>query len=128
MNFSRRNFVKLGGIAAVTGIGLSNQTFSFASDRVLASQTCQGFQPHIGTQFQLSNDSSQFLATLTDIKEYPAVSKNGECFSLEFSLETKQVNQATYDVYNPNFGDFQLFMTEGQTEKTPTLIAVINRI
>ncbi len=128
MNFSRRNFVRLGGIAAVTGIGLANQTLSLASDRVLASQTCAGFQKHIRSQFQLSDDSSHFFATLTDIKEHPAVSTDGECFSLEFSVDAKQVNQATYDVYHPQFGDFQLFMTEGQTKKTPTLIAIFNRI
>jgi hypothetical protein len=120
--------MKLGGIAAITAIGLSKNTFSFPIDDLLLNLSRENFEQFVGDQFIIFNDSSSYYATLTNIKDFPSADKQGECFSIEFSVNTKLLSQSTYDIFHPSIGNFQLFMTEGKNNKVRTLMATINRI
>lgn len=128
MKFTRRKFIKLGGIAAITTIGLSNNSFSFSFEDQLASLSLENFQQLIGEQFIILNEVNSYSATLVNVKDFATNQKHGVCFSMEFSVDSKNLRQSTYDVFHPNIGNFQLFMTEGKRGKAKTLIAIINRI
>ncbi len=98
MKFSRRDFVKIGGIAAITSIGLSSSAFSKSADN-LEFQTSNDFSKLIDTNFFISNNNVSITA-----------------------------NEDTYQVFHPELGKFDLFLAEGRNGKKRVLLATVNRI
>jgi hypothetical protein len=125
MNFSRRDFVKLSGIAAVTSLGLSSFAFGQTQGDVLSQQTSESLRRLIGTEFYFTTDNISTTAILTNIKDFPHKTENGESFSMEFEIPLKRINEAGYRVWHADLGDFELYCTAG---KSRTLLATINRI
>ena len=89
MNFSRRDFVKLGGTAAVASLGFSSLAFGKTKDDVLANLTSDSFQRLIGSEFYVTGNNLSTAATLTRVKDFPNKPANGESFSLEFQTSVK---------------------------------------
>ncbi len=128
MKFTRRDFVRLSGMAALAGFGLSGAAFARTDGDALAAQTADSFRNLIGSEFYFYNEKGSAPATLVEIRDYPVATKRGESFSLFFETEIERPEQMTYRVYHPKIGNFELFMTEGRNEKRPLLIAAINRL
>jgi hypothetical protein len=128
MGFTRRDFIKFGGIAAVSTIGLSGQVFAAKGGADLAHLNGDAFRGLIGTEFVVSTAEVSVSATLSEVRDFTKPSKKGECFLLVFDARAERVEQATYSVFHPQIGNFDLFLTEGKTKHGPTLMAVINRI
>lgn len=129
MKFTRRNFVKISGLAAFAGLALPNFAFGqVLGNDVLASQTAESFRAFVGTEFYISGENLSMPAVLTEVRDFPTETKAGECFSLVFEIRARKAQQATYNVFHPAVGNFELFMTTGKSEKRGALVAVINRI
>lgn len=129
MKITRRNFVKASGIAAFAALSLPNTGFGqTAGNDVLASQSAESFRNLVGSEFYISGENLSTPAILTEMRDFPAETKTGECFSLIFEVRARRTQQATYNVFHPNIGNFELFMTEGKSGKRGALVAVINRI
>ena len=146
MKFSRRNFIKLGGASMVAVLGCGGAAFgrkkSFfagnfpsetAADR-LFGYSANDFRKYLGTKFSLKNGSAAFTVVLAAVKSsvIPANTANqnigAECFTLSFDLPSN-APQATYTVFHPNLGTFDLFLVPGKTNESRSLLhAVINRI
>jgi hypothetical protein len=129
MNFSRRDFVKLGGIAAVTSLGLSTFAFGQKQDSdILSQQTSDSLRQLIGTEFYFTSDNISTTATLTNIKDFPKKTLNGQSFSMEFQIPLKRIKEDNYRVWHADLGNFELYCTAGKNGKSPTLLATINLI
>jgi hypothetical protein len=127
MNFSRRDFVKMSGIAALTSIGLTSSVFSKSAD-ALEFQTSRTFSQLIDSDFYISGNDVLTTAKLIDVKDFPNISSNGECFSMEFETPLKYPKEDTYQVFHPDLGNFELFMNEGKNGEKRVLLATINRL
>jgi hypothetical protein len=125
MNFSRRDFVKLGGIAAVASLGFLSSAFGQTTDDVLIQQTAESFRRRIGTEFYMTSNDVSTVATLTDIKDFPHKTDNGESFLMEFEIPLTPKKEDIYRVWHPDLGNFDLFLTKGENR---TLLATINRL
>jgi hypothetical protein len=128
MNFSRRDFVKLGGIAAVTSIGFSSFAFGQKQGDVLLQQTSESFRKLIGTDFYITNKDISTTAKLMNVKDFPNKTDGGESFSMEFQIPLKRVKEDTYQLCNADIGNFDLFLTAGKNGKNRVLLATINRL
>lgn len=128
MKFTRRDFVRLSGAAALAGFGFSGAALAGAGADAPAAQTADSFRGLIGSEFYVYNEKISGPATLVAVRDYPAATKTGECFSLFFETAIERPEQTIYRVYHPKLGNFELFMTEGRNEKRPLLIAAINRL
>ncbi len=128
MNFSRRNFVKLGGIAAIASLGLSNFAYGKTASDVLANQTADDFRKLIGTEFYLANNDISTVATLVGVKDFQHKPINGESFSLEFQVPPENSKEDIYQIQHSELGNFELFMTASKNGKNQVLIATITRI
>jgi hypothetical protein len=128
MNFSRRDFVKLGGIAAVTSLGFSSLAFGQKQGDILLQQTSESFRQLIGTEFYITGGDISTPATLKNVEDFPNKPDNGESFSLEFQIPLKHSKEDTYRVWHSDLGNFDLFLTEGRNGKSPVLFATINLI
>ena len=146
MKFSRRHFIKLGGATAAGVLGFGSFAFGqkksfFANglpDGMLADPlfgyTADEFKKHLGTGFTLMTENAAITAVLTAVKS-SVVSRNksarnrrAECFTLSFQLPS-DAPQATYTVFHPQLGTFDLFLVPGRSDKTESLLhAVINRV
>ena len=79
-------------------------------------------------------ESAVVTAVLTAVKS-SVVSRNqttrnrgAECFTLSFKLPSDAL-QATYTVFHPQLGTFNLFLVPGKSDQADSLLhAVINRI
>lgn len=158
MNISRRNFVKTGTVATFfAGTGLlapilaaaqRKLSTSFAipaqvSSDPLFSLTAADFQNFVGSEFTILNAASganvAVLSNVTEIRRPVKTVRRfgsvfnrktrGENFVLSFSLPADGFSQATYQLWHPNFGPFDLFLVPGKRENNQNLLhAVINRI
>ncbi len=129
MKFSRRNFVKLSGAAALGGLGISGLTFARSPEAdVLDGLSADSFRRLIGNQFQLMNDSGPVSARLVKVGSFNSSAKDADCFSLVFEIGDESVGQGTFYVFSQQTGTFELFMSEGKSGKSKALVAVINRI
>lgn len=133
MKYTRRDFIKFGGLAIGFLPGLAGYGFgrTALTPDTLSLQDSDSFQKLIGSQFTFYRENSATAATLTEVKtDRPARKKDqGECFSLVFELSADDFRQATYQVFHLSLGEFELFSVPGTSGKgTPLLIAVINRI
>lgn len=149
MKFSRRNFIKTGGLTAVGLVGLAispeqifgaNASGAFQTD-ALYSQNEASFRELIGTKFTIYSDNFAADAQLETVKNFsvqPSKKTNrrtafgksrAECFSLAFILTTENLQQDVYKVFHPAIGHFDLLLVPSVSEKgAPALTAVINRI
>ena len=142
MNFSRRDFFKLGGTAAA-GIILGSERFAFAGEErtvdLLSLQNANAFKNLIGSEFFLVTAAIATPAVLTEVVNLPVSTpksdqrksrrKKAECFSLSFQIPLTEVPQATYAISHPQMGQFDLFMVPGRSEFGESLLhAIINRI
>ena len=96
MNYSRRNFVKLGGIAAIASLGLPNLTFGQKAKDFFAVQTTESLQQFIGAEFYIASDDVSTVVTLTAVKDFPHKTKTGKCFSMEFHVFLKCIKDDSY--------------------------------
>jgi hypothetical protein len=128
MKFTRRDFVKLGGFATIAAFGFSGSAFAGTNDDVLSNQTAESFRQLIGTEFYIRRERSSISARLVKVEDFPNKTKKGECFLLVFETSLKRVEQAIYNLYHPNIGNFELFMSEGLIGRRRTLVATINRL
>jgi hypothetical protein len=144
MKFSRRHFIKLGGATAVGTLGFGKFAFgqkhSFFADQLpdgmladpLFGYTANDFRQHLGTDFSLTTESGTVTAVLTAVKSSvvagnkTARNKRAECFMLSFRLSSNAL-QATYTVFHPRLGTFDLFLVPGKNNQAESLLhAVIN--
>jgi hypothetical protein len=128
MNFSRRDFVKLGGIAAVTSLGFSSIALGQTQNDILLQQTSDSFRKLIGTEFYFSNGDISTAATLNEVKDFPNKTVDGESFSIQFQTLLKHPQEGTYSAWHSDLGSFDLFLTEARDGKKTNLIATINRL
>ncbi len=129
MKFTRRNFVKFGGAAVFAALGFSDTIFAKTrNDSVLANQTAESFRQLIGTEFYIWCDDFSTSAKLGRIQDFPKQTKGGESFSMFFETSLKRAEQATYNVFHPSLGNFELLLTEGRSENRCLLVATVNRI
>lgn len=146
MKFSRRHFITLGGATAagILGFGsfaVGQKKFFFADDlpaEMLADPlfgyTANDFRQYLGTEFSLMTESGAVTAVLTSVKSSvvsrnkTARNKKAECFTLSFDLPS-DAPQATYTVFHPRLGTFDLFLVPGRSNTAESrLHAVVNRI
>jgi hypothetical protein len=128
MKFTRRDFVKLGGFATIAAFGFSGSALAGTNDDVLSNQTAESFRQLIGTEFYIRRERVSGSARLVRVEDFPDKTEKGESFFLVFETSLKRVEQAIYSLYHPTIGKFELFMSEGQTDRRRTLVATINRI
>lgn len=129
MKFTRRNFVKLGGFAVLAGITLPNSAFGqISKNNILANLTTESFRGLVGSEFYILSENLSMPSVLVKVQDFPAATETGECFALTFEVKALRVEQATYRVFHPELGNFELFMTEGKNGRRKALMAIINRI
>jgi len=128
MKFTRRDFVKLSGFAAVASIGFSGSAFGKTTNDVLSIQTAENFRRLIGTEFYIWRDDFTASATLTKVEDFPKPVRGGECFSMSFETRLKNAEQGTYNIFHPTLGNFELFLTEGRNGKRCVFLATVNRL
>ena len=156
MNTTRRNFIRASAFAALfTGTGLFSSLVSASEnsvapgnlpDEVLGDRlfylTSEDFKKYIGAQFSLINENEAITAQLSGIAQTIRPTKiaqnlsggsrrklTKETFTLSFRALTGDFSQATYQVWHPNLGHFDLFLVPGSKQGDQIVInAVINRI
>lgn len=146
MKFSRRHFIKLGGATAAGIFGFGSFTFGqkisvsandlpaemFADP--LYGHGADDFRKYLGTEFSLLTEGEMITAVLADVKSsvvrrnHNFRNRRAECFTLSFNLPS-DMPQATYTIFHPNLGNFDLFLVPGKSDEADSLLhAVINRI
>jgi hypothetical protein len=128
MNFSRRDFIKLGGIAAVTSLGFSSFALAQTQGDALSQQTSESLRRLIGSEFYFTNDNISTTAILTNVKDFPKKTRNGQSFSMEFQVPLKRINEDAYRIWHTDLGNFELYCVAGKNGKSRTLLATITRI
>jgi len=128
MKFSRRDFVKFGGLSAIATLGFSGSTFALFGDEVLSAQSAESFQALVGTDFYFTREGASMWGRLAKVENFAAASKTGQCYSMVFEFPRKTAEEATYSLFHPKIGNFELFLTEGHVGKRSALIAIINRL
>ena len=129
MKYTRRDFVKLSGIAAVAGfVTTGSARAQFVETDVLASRSADSFREYVGSEFYVWNEAVSTPVVLTKVQNFEAQAKGGECYALVFTTGLKKTEQDTYRVYHKDLGNFELMMTAGKNGKRATLVATINRI
>lgn len=150
MNFSRRDFIKSGGISAIgIGIMLTNPQAAFGLNifnnssietDLLATLDADSFANFIGKAFTLYSDDGAFQGILAEVIVAPSIkpkqlrstalkSKTSNTFFLKFDVQSADLLQATYKLYEKTLGLFDLLLVPGNKFENKTiLIATINRI
>jgi len=145
MKYTRRDFVKLGGLgvgATLFGTemlyaGVKGNTTADTSAAGLLFQSSENFKGLIGSNFTIYKDDGAVNATLVTVKDFnptrpPRRTRQKQSsgpYSLAFELPGGGLPQHTYDLFHPTTGLFRLLMVPGEnTGGQPLLVAVINRI
>ncbi|MEP6900141.1 MAG: hypothetical protein ABJA66_00240 [Actinomycetota bacterium] len=148
MSFSRREFLKHGGISAIgMGILFSNpqkligQSLfdkSIVGENLLYSLTPETFKKYIGNEFTFYTEEAAYQGTLSEVivptakKQIVSVrrkSKTSTTFFLKFNVQTPNLPQATYKVYEKSLGQFDLLLVPGNPfDDKSVLIATFNRV
>jgi hypothetical protein len=128
MNFSRRDFMKLGGIAAVTTLGFSSFALAQTQNDVLSQQTSDSLRQLIGTEFYFTTNAISTTAILTNIKDFPNKTSGGQSFSMEFQVPLKSIKEDAYRIWHADLGNFELYCIAGKNGKSRTLLATITRL
>lgn len=154
MSISRRNFIKIGGVSAAliagTGLGIEAAVFGKTGDTdslnlppevygdPLFSYHADTFRKLVGSEFNLQTKNFAATAVLTAIKENSFVSRRtlkgktiqpAENFMLLFRVSSPELEQATYTMFHPELGTFNLLLVPSKNDKGENLLkAVINRL
>ena len=128
MKFTRRDFVKFGGMSAAAAIILPKFVFASNGGDLLMNQSAQSFKDLIGSEFYVWNEGISTSAMLKSVEDFPHKTEKGECFLMVSETRLRHAEQATYNMFHPRIGNFELFMSEGSSGKRATFLAVINRI
>ena len=156
MNTTRRNFIKATAIAAVfAGTDLfaslvsaaetSHDPLAQTPGEILADPfyflTAEDFKKRIGANFSLIRGNSATTVQLYKVTQSVRPTGNTqnsaastrtvtkETFTLTFRAPAGDFSQATYKLWHPNFGQFNLFLVPGAKASGMILLhAVINRI
>ncbi|HEX8198544.1 MAG TPA: twin-arginine translocation signal domain-containing protein [Pyrinomonadaceae bacterium] len=140
MKFSRRDFIKFGG-AAIAALGTSGLVFaqpnpfsvtdlpSAALGDPLLNYDSKVFRQHLNSRFTLMTEQEALPAVLVGVKDLNVSNQaSRQCFLLSFRT-TAQQHQATYKIFHPVLGYFNLFLVPGKnTDGRYLLQAVINRV
>ncbi len=140
MKFSRRDFIKLGG-AAIASLGVPGLVFgqqkpfsvtdlpAEALGDPLLNYNSNVFRQHLNSRFTLMTEQEALPAILVAVKDLNASDPtSGNCFLLSFRT-TVQPGQATYKIFHPRLGYFNLFLVPGKNSDGRHLLqAVINRV
>ena len=149
MSITRRNFLKAGGLVALsaaiplkaTGQQISkgsdgnpiDQTKDFSTD-LLAYYTRSVFSSYLNSVFLIYTGYSTIDVTLVEVKDLmPGAAKaqaGAECFSLLFRGESSALRQNTYGIEHPSLGTFPLFLVPGGAGENgeQSYVAIVNRI
>jgi hypothetical protein len=131
MKYSRRDVIKLGGLAAISSLGLSGRIIGmpqWAQSDLLSSLGIHTFQPLIGTNFYVSAGKFYETVTLVSVKELSRITINGECFLLDFEIDSADAKQAVYQIFHPQIGNFEMLLVPGKDSGRNVITATINRI
>lgn len=145
MKYTRRDFVKLGGLgvgATLFGTemlyaGVNGNITGDTSAAGLLFQSSEKFTALIGSSFIIYKDDGAVNATLVTVKDFnpPRPMRRTRQkqisgpYSLAFELPGGGLPQNVYDLFHPATGPFRLLMVPGEnTGGQPLLVAVINRI
>ena len=131
MKYSRRDVIKLGSMAAVSSLGLSSTIMGEAQrgrSDLLASLGARSFQPLVGTNFYISGGKFYETLTLVSVNELSPITKNGECFLLDFEVDSADAKQAVYQIFHPQLGNFEMLLVPGRNSGRHIITATINRI
>jgi hypothetical protein len=156
MNTTRRNFIKASALAAFfAGTDLFASTASAAENSAALGElqteisgdrlfylTAEDFKKYIGAQFSLIGEKDVVNAELSSVAQSvkpPGIARSlnkassrkltKETFTLSFRVPSGGFSQATYQVWHPNLGQFDLFLVPSGKGHDQILVhAVINRI
>ncbi len=128
MKFSRRNFIKLGGISALAAQGFSGSVFGQTRNSADLLKSSRQISTLVGTDFYIVSDRVQTTVKLMNVKDFPHKTVGGESYTMEFKVPQRLAKEDTYHVWHPQMGNFDLFMTEGRNGRQKTLMAIINRL
>lgn len=129
MKLSRRKFVKAGGASALAVAALSGATLGMVtSGDALEGLTAANFRRLTGQEFYIWNERTSVMATLARFDELPKGSATGDCFGLLFDTTKSRTVEGTYNVFNAEIGNFELFVTATKSGRRGGFYATINRI
>lgn len=141
MSISRRIFIKMASVAAITvGIVGKSALVAFAQDTLqpgatdpLAYYTQATFTQYINSIFRLHGSRTVDVTLEKVVDTLPAtVSRTGgrESFVLHFRGGDAQLPQDTYTVEHPALGNFKLFLVPGGADENgaQSYVATINRL
>lgn len=105
---------------------------------LLFSYSGETFKKLIGSQFTLYAEKSAQSAVLVEIKEGSMAkgktvsrikNRSTEEFMLSFRVSSAEMEQATYQVFHPELGQFDLLLVPAKNKKGENLLnAIINRL
>jgi hypothetical protein len=131
MKYSRRDMIKFGGLTVISSLGLSGAAIGqrrlFESD-LLLTLGARSFRPLVGTYFYLSAGEFSETAILDSITELSPKTKRGECFILDFEINTDEAQQAVYQMFHPELGNFEMLLVPGRRTGKSIITATVNRI
>lgn len=129
MKLTRRDFVKVGGSAALAVFGLSTTSFAFLKNTAIENHSSNSFRNLIGEKFSISGSEASAVAKLVKVQDFPYKTKGGECYSMMFEMPSDDFVQDTYEMFHPSIGKFELLSVPGKGENDSSLlISVINRL
>ena len=145
MKYSRRDFVKLGGLGVTTALFGAETLYARAKGSVavdtsaagLLFQSSENFTALIGSTFTVYTKDGAVNATLVTVKDFNPVRLPRRTrqkpvsgpYSLAFAINGSGLPQDAYDLFHPTTGLFRLLLVPGEnTAGQPLLIAVINRL
>lgn len=154
MSISRRKFIKIGSVSAAllagTSLGINAAGFGQAVGSggfnlppevygdPMFSYRAETFKKLIGSEFNLQTEDFAETVVLTELTENPPVSQKilpgkyiepKENFMLSFRVSSAEAKQATYAMFHPELGKFDLLLVPAQNNQGEILLnAVINRL
>ena len=146
MTISRRNFLQVGAVAAVsagtplcvTAFASSNRNKEWVSSKGIPLLSKATFAPLLNTSFQILPERKEKVRVkLVEVQDLlPAAHRQladrtgKECFSLIFRPSSyPRLKQKTYRLQHDKLGDFDLFIVPVKTEKHGMIYeAIINHV
>ena len=154
MTISRRKFIKIGSVSAAllagTSLGIEaagfGQTVGSGGFNLppevygdpMFSYQAETFKKLIGSQFSLQTEDFAETVVLTEMAENSFVSRKilpdkqiepKENFMLSFRVSSAEAEQATYAMFHPELGKFDLLLVPAKNDQGEILLnAVINRL
>lgn len=154
MSLSRRKFLQVGAVAAVsasaplsmtalaataksTQAGLTKAVAKSASSNSVALMNKAQFEAHLNTTFFISTTGKHELPVrlvkledrVPEALQEAAAFRGRECFALGFAGPTKSLRQDTYRIRHASLGEFDIFLGLVKDKKHGMVYeAVINHL